>query len=298
MYIRKKCEKDDIWLIRDFIQESYKLFDEKVNWHIDRLNFTYSVSRIMNGVSEAKYRDDITMYIKDDVLEAVLITEGENRGEAFFEIKTFALDETLKKMMFDDVEELIKSSAHDFVQLRLPSEANLLIEEAVARGYEKVEWSEVTMKKLLIDIEDESLPESYTFVNNFNFKEKAEAHAYAFGYYENQQLILNAAQGLEVMTYMPDYKSEFDISIGKDGVEVGFATMWYDSKNQIGILEPVGTHKDHRRLGLGKAAINRGCNMIKALGATAVYVGSDQEFYKALGFSPVSTDYVYKKSLK
>jgi len=298
MYTRKKCEKDDIWLIRDFLKETMKNFGEKVNWHIDRLNFTYSVSRIMNGVSEQKYRDDITMYMKDDVLEAVLITEGENRGEAFFEVKSLVIDEALKIMMFDDVEELIKSNGHDFIQLRLHSEAQILIDEAVHRNYEKVEWSEVTMKKLLIDIEDESLPESYTFLNNFNFKEKATAHAYAFGYYEKEQIIIKAEQGLKVMTTMPDYKSEFDISIGKDGVEVAFATMWYDPDNQIGILEPVGTHKDHRRLGLGKAAINRGCNMIKALGATAVYVGSDQEFYKALGFSPVSTDYVYKKSLK
>jgi len=252
----------------------------------------------MNGVSEEKYRDDITMYMKDDVLEAVLITEGENRGEAFFEVKSLVIDEALKIMMFDDVEELIKKNDHDFIQLRLHSEAKILIDEAVYRGYEKVEWSEVTMKKLLIGIEDESLPESYTFINNFNFKEKATAHAYAFGYYEKEQIIIKAEQGLKAMTTMPDYKSEFDISIGKDGVEVAFATMWYDPDNQIGILEPVGTHKDHRRLGLGKSAINRGCNMIKALGATAVYVGSDQEFYKALGFSPVSTDYVYKKSLK
>jgi len=42
-------------------------------------------------------------------------------------------------------------------------------------------------------------------------------------------------------------------------------------------------------MGLGKAAVLEGIRRCGELGATVAYVGSDQEFYKALGFSKVFT---------
>lgn len=298
MYTRKKCEKEDIWVIRDFLKETYKKFGGKVNWHIDRLNFTYSMSRHMNEVTEEAYREAITMYLKDDVLEAVLLTEGENRGEAFFEISSLDIDDELKHMMFNDADILGQKSEHDFVELRLHSHAKVLLDEAVKRGYEKVDWSEVTMKKILDNQEDEVLPEGYEFITHDNFEDKANAHAHAFGYHDKKDVVSRSIAGLKELRNMPDYNKSYDIAVAYKGNEVAFATMWYDSDNQIGILEPVGTHEDHRRLGLAKAAVYRGCNLIREQGARAVYVGSDQEFYKAIGFTPISTDYVYKKSMK
>ena len=41
---------------------------------------------------------------------------------------------------------------------------------------------------------------------------------------------------------------------------------------------------DYRRMGLGKAAVLEGVRRCAKLGATVAHVGSDEEFYKALGF--------------
>lgn len=50
------------------------------------------------------------------------------------------------------------------------------------------------------------------------------------------------------------------------------------------MLEPVGTIPEYRRMGLGRVVIGEAVRRLANKGASKVYVGSDQEFYIALGF--------------
>jgi len=65
---------------------------------------------------------------------------------------------------------------------------------------------------------------------------------------------------------------------------VSFCGMWLDSTNRISYVEPVATDPDYRRMGLGGAAVLEGVRRCGVEGATVAYVGSDQEFYRSLGF--------------
>ena len=69
-----------------------------------------------------------------------------------------------------------------------------------------------------------------------------------------------------------------------EGEKVGFCSMWYDSKTDYGYLEPLCVIPKYRKLGLAKALVYELLNRIKELGAKKVYVISDMEFYKKLGF--------------
>ena len=69
-----------------------------------------------------------------------------------------------------------------------------------------------------------------------------------------------------------------------DGNYTSSCGMWYVAEIRIAYMEPLATDPDYRRLGLGKASVWEGIRRCKALGAEMVYVGSDQEFYKAMGF--------------
>ena len=60
--------------------------------------------------------------------------------------------------------------------------------------------------------------------------------------------------------------------------------MWYEPVNRIAYVEPVATDPDYRRIGLGKAAVWEGIRRSGELGAEVAYVGSDQLFYKSIGF--------------
>ena len=70
---------------------------------------------------------------------------------------------------------------------------------------------------------------------------------------------------------------------------------WYDERNRMGILEPVGTHPDHRGFGLGKEIIYEGIRRLAALGAEKVLVGSGQKFYEAIGFKKKYASYRWLK---
>ncbi|WP_214324725.1 hypothetical protein [Nonomuraea sediminis] len=50
------------------------------------------------------------------------------------------------------------------------------------------------------------------------------------------------------------YRGEFDLmAVSPEGQAVAYCQGWYDETNGIGLFEPVGTHPDHRRLGLARA---------------------------------------------
>ncbi|EKD44408.1 MAG: hypothetical protein ACD_71C00145G0002, partial [uncultured bacterium (gcode 4)] len=58
--------------------------------------------------------------------------------------------------------------------------------------------------------------------------------------------------------------------------------------------EPLGTDSKHRRKGLSKALINEGINRLIEKGIKKLYVGSDQDFYKAIGFKEDAAFNVYR----
>jgi len=88
------------------------------------------------------------------------------------------------------------------------------------------------------------------------------------------------------MQSVPNFRKDLTIVIeGPAGNFVSFCGMWYEAVNKIAYVEPVATDPDYRRMGLGKAAVWEGIRRCAALGATVAYVGSDLEFYRAIGFA-------------
>ncbi len=84
----------------------------------------------------------------------------------------------------------------------------------------------------------------------------------------------------------PNFRKDLTIVVeGPTGNFVSFCGMWYEPVNKYAYVEPVATDPDSRRLGLGTAAVLEGIRRCAVEGATVAYVGSDQEFYKALGFT-------------
>jgi predicted N-acetyltransferase YhbS len=55
-------------------------------------------------------------------------------------------------------------------------------------------------------------------------------------------------------------------------------------QNRFGYVEPVATDPDYRGMGLGRAVVLEALRRVRADGVTAAWVGSDQDFYLALGF--------------
>ncbi len=99
----------------------------------------------------------------------------------------------------------------------------------------------------------------------------------------------------------PMYRPDLDIVIeDKDGYLASSCIVWYDERLKIGMFEPVGTHPDHLRKGLGRVVLLEGLKRLKNLGARKAYVESygDERysFYKSAGFISYDRDYPWVKT--
>jgi ribosomal protein S18 acetylase RimI-like enzyme len=107
-----------------------------------------------------------------------------------------------------------------------------------------------------------------------------------------------------VMTAAPTYRPELDIcAVAPDGTFAAFVLCWYDEPSRVGLFEPVGTHADHRRLGLAGAVCNEGLHRLRALGAERASVLSNGEneaavnLYRSLGFVEVMRSVEWTKRI-
>ncbi len=88
----------------------------------------------------------------------------------------------------------------------------------------------------------------------------------------------------------PLYRRDLDlVAIAPDGEMAAFSTLWFDDVTRTAAFEPVGTHPDHQRKGLGKAVMVEGLRRAARLGATLSVVSSYSEaagaLYASLGFT-------------
>jgi predicted N-acetyltransferase YhbS len=60
----------------------------------------------------------------------------------------------------------------------------------------------------------------------------------------------------------------------------------------------VATDPDYRRLGLGRAVVLEGIRQTISLGSEMAWVGSEQPFYQAIGFTKTFTSYAWRKQLQ
>lgn len=85
--------------------------------------------------------------------------------------------------------------------------------------------------------------------------------------------------------------------ISPAGEYVSYCGMWYEPGTDYALVEPVATDPDYRMKGLGKAAVLEAVKRCGILGAKTAYVGSSQQFYYQIGFSPIGADtfWAYQK---
>ncbi|MCK5156640.1 MAG: GNAT family N-acetyltransferase, partial [Spirochaetales bacterium] len=96
----------------------------------------------------------------------------------------------------------------------------------------------------------------------------------------------------------PDYRPEFDLFVKtQEGEYVSGCIIWYDDYNRAVTFEPVCTIPDYRRKGFGREVMMEGIRKATAVGATRAFVGSSQEFYKAIGFEMKYPDHEWIKEL-
>lgn len=105
-------------------------------------------------------------------------------------------------------------------------------------------------------------------------------------------------EGRKKMQSTPNFRKDLTIVVAApDGQFACFCGLWYDPVNHLAYVEPLATDPDYRRMGLARAAIWEGIRRCQALGATVAFVGSDQLFYRSIGFQKIYTSQCWRREL-
>lgn len=111
----------------------------------------------------------------------------------------------------------------------------------------------------------------------------------------------HTAQTIQMLQKAPTYLPELDlVVVAANGIFAAYCVIWFDKVNQIGMFGPVGTHRDHRKRGLGKAMMSDGLARLTSLNAKMAYVDCDLDnaanrLYASVGFCEYDRIYHWQK---
>ena len=102
----------------------------------------------------------------------------------------------------------------------------------------------------------------------------------------------------------PVYDPALDIiAVAPDGQVGAFCIVWIDPLNQVGLFEPLGTHPDFQRKGLGRAVMLEGLRRLKQRGMKSAIVSTYEDhlpaikLYESVGFQVVHRLGTYEKEV-
>ena len=295
----------DFLRIRDFLVETFSLTDQPLNWRLERWNYArYFITPLLatDGVGEpdlSAYQAAIRLFDAStgvweneagDVVGVVNIEHADRShsgwGEAFFQRHpdyTFLLPE-----MLDFAETHLRNWERKQLFLPIYDHDGAFLAVARARGYRRND--EYTLWDSVFTIEEElpgyTLPQGYrlqSMADDNDLDRRRKAFGLGFNHLDPRDwpsLLSN-----QELQKAPDYRQELDLYvIAPDGEFASFCIAWWDERNRIAMLEPVGTVPEHRRKGLARAVVLEAIRRVATLGVEQVFVGSDQAFYLSLGF--------------
>jgi len=295
----------DFLRIRDFLQQTYVDDGDLINWTLERWNYAAFFIRDMFEFTIEQWSETIgTWENEEGEIVSLVLNEAVGRGETFFQINPTYKDSIPFEEMFDFAEKNLQTEHEGYMILRprIREGDSQLEEIARDKGYVKREDAKETTSIITLDRDFSypDLPECYvikSMADDDKVAKRTEAFARAFGNWGTKDEVQPSSY--LALQKAPDYRKDLDVYIeSPDGEIVSFCLIWFDEKNKIGILEPVGTVPDHRRKGLAKVTNYEAINRVKKEGAKKVYVGDGQQFYLSIGFQHKQVNGIWEKKVK
>jgi GNAT superfamily N-acetyltransferase len=155
-------------------------------------------------------------------------------------------------------------------------------------------WTQLDERDLT-DVERPVLPDGFRFRTADEAGPQAAVQAHVDAWAPSTY----SAEGYEGVRRTPPYRGDLHVLVeAPDGTMAASTIMWLDEANRTAQFEPVGTHPDYRRLGLGRAMLLHGMHLAREAGAkhmTVVCLGAPghpaaRGLYYSLGFREFTRD--------
>ena len=309
----------DFLRVRDFLSTTFSHYQSSVNWRIERWEYTfYFVSPLLANWGEDPPRQESVDKMNQLLYQKIGLWETEDGeiagvtnlehpdlthpgyGEFFIQRHPEHLD--LLPEMVDFAEAELMDPNRNRLFIHVDPKDDILLELLSSRGFIPDKASQGIESEF--DLMNSALPDEPQLPEGFHLQSMADENdlpkrCKAFGRAFNHPDPLDwpSLISYEMLQQAPDYRKEQDIVVkAPDGEFAAFSLIWHDAPNRMASLEPVGTQPEYRRMGLAREAIFEGMRRMKRKGVTRVVVGSDQEFYKAIGFVPTEFSYQMEKT--
>ena len=295
----RKYKQQDFLPIRDFLVDTYQIIGKPLNWRLERWNYArYFVAPMLGTYGQGEpsiedslkairfWEDTIGVWENDESkIVGVVSSENPELGQAF--VQRHPQYTHLLAEMLDYAEATFTDKEKSTLKIQIYEYDEPLQALVQQRGYrQEAEHPEYDSVFVIKDLPEPKLPEGYvvrSMAQENDIELRREVFGRAFNHPDPAEW--PSAFSYEELQKAPDYRKDQDLYIvGPDGEYVSCCIVWYDGKNKMGVLEPVGTHPDFRRKGFGREVVMEGIRRAAALGAEIVCVGSGQRFYEAIGF--------------
>jgi ribosomal protein S18 acetylase RimI-like enzyme len=148
------------------------------------------------------------------------------------------------------------------------------------------------------------VPEGFV-VRHCNGEQEVAVRARAqYGAFESRAAFERYVERFTSFMRSPVYEPELDtVAMAPDGQIGAFCIVWTDPVNQVGLFEPVGTHPDFQRKGLGKAVMLEAMHRLQKRGMRSAIVSTFEDnpvaikLYESVGFQIINQLGTYEKDV-
>jgi ribosomal protein S18 acetylase RimI-like enzyme len=300
----------DFEAARAFLGEIYPMRTAYSNW------IPSTLENVKFGPGGTEYLDEEDEYLK--IWEEIDATEKaaprivalsftKPSGECWLSIHPNHMSEFkgIVHWMEDRVRELKKEEVKELkMSLVVDDDDEERIALVSELGFQKDELDgDKQIRPPNTPVPDYSLPKGYTVrhaVVEEDFLEYREVQKAVFPHIKKM-----SKEQLQLYSTASFYQEDLDIvAVDPEGRFAAFCTVRMDPLSKIAELEPVGTHPDHRKLGLGKAVICEGLKRLAKYEASAmVIIGAApsegaRRLYESVGFVNEGTRHYWAKKLR
>jgi mycothiol synthase len=292
--LRMYQNENDYWRIREFLREVSFLNDRHdYSWSL--LRWDYWVWHVNMNIFHFQSEDVITLWEAGGQIVAML--NPDTNGEAFFQVHPAYRSMELFNEMLDVAETKLpshKSDGKDELLGWVNADDVLFKDILTRRGYVRSKFfAEHMRRRLFTQPTPDCAPQSGYTVRALGDESELPARSWLSWKVFHPDEPDEKYQGWEWyknVQRIPLYNRDLDIvAVASDGELAAFCTVWVDDVTHIAVFEPVGTHPNHQKRGLGKAVMSEGLRRAQKLGATLATVGSytpgAHALYNSMGFT-------------
>ena len=292
--IRTYQSDKDYWQIREFLRQ-VSLLNDRHEFAWSLLRWDYWVWHVNMNICHLSLQDVIYLWESGGHLVAML--NPDTPGEAFFQVRPTYRNAELLSEMLDTAEEKLanpKEGGKKELIVWVNEEDALFKDILAGRGYARSRFKVEHMRRrtLTQPVPDPITPSGYT-VRALGDERELPARSWLSWKVFHPDEPDEKYQGWEWyrnVQRVPLYNRDLDIvAVAPDGELAAFCTVWVDDVTRTAVFEPVGTHPNHQKRGLGKAVMGEGLRRAQKLGATLASVSSYSEgahaLYASMGFT-------------